>query len=114
MALRRFLGHKPAVVAAVVLVLMVVFVLLAPITARYGVDEAVFETTAEQSNRYLSPRAEAWFGTDEIGRDLYSRLIYGTRVVARRSGSPRRSSPSSSAPRSVPSPGSAAAGSTTC
>jgi ABC-type dipeptide/oligopeptide/nickel transport system permease subunit len=59
---------------------MVLFVLLAPITARYGVDEPVFQTTAEQSNRYLSPRAEAWFGTDEIGRDLYSRLIYGTRT----------------------------------
>ena len=80
MAMRRFLGHKPAVFALIMLVVMVLFVLLAPLTARYGVDEAVFETTAEQSNRYLSPRAEAWFGTDEIGRDLYSRLIYGTRT----------------------------------
>ena len=80
MAVRRFLRHKPAVIALFVLVLMVLFVLFAPITARYGVDEAVFETTAEQSNRYLSPRSIAWFGTDEIGRDLYSRLIYGTRT----------------------------------
>ena len=80
MAVRRFLRHKPAVIALSVLVLMVLFVLFAPITARYGVDEAVFETTAEQSNRYLSPRSIAWFGTDEIGRDLYSRLIYGTRT----------------------------------
>ena len=80
MATRRFLSHKPAVVATLVLLAMVVFVLLAPITARYGVEEPVFQTTAEQSNRYLSPRAVAWFGTDEIGRDLYSRLIYGTRV----------------------------------
>jgi peptide/nickel transport system permease protein len=80
MALRRFLSHKPAVVATVVLALIVLFVLFAPVTARYGVNEPIFETTAEQSNRYLSPRAEAWFGTDEIGRDLYSRLIYGTRV----------------------------------
>jgi peptide/nickel transport system permease protein len=80
MAVRRFLGHKPAVIAAVILVMMVIFVVLAPITARYGVNEAVFQTTAEQSNRYLSPRSVAWFGTDEIGRDLYSRLIYGTQV----------------------------------
>ena len=80
MALRRYMSHKPAVIAAVVLFVMVIYVLLAPITARYGVNEPVFQTTAEQSNRYLSPRSVAWFGTDEIGRDLYSRLVYGTRV----------------------------------
>ena len=80
MATRRFLSHKPAVIATLVLLAMVIFVLLAPITARYGVDEPIFETTSEQSNRYLSPRSEAWFGTDEIGRDLYSMLIYGTRT----------------------------------
>jgi peptide/nickel transport system permease protein len=80
MAWRRFVGHKPAVVCAVILILMIIFVALAPITARYGVNEPIFKTTAGNSNRYLSPRAEAWFGTDEIGRDLYSRLIYGTRV----------------------------------
>ena len=76
MAMRRFLSHKPAVIAAVVLVLMLLFVLLAPLTARYGINEPV----TAPPNRYLTPRSEAWFGTDEIGRDLYSRLIYGTRV----------------------------------
>jgi peptide/nickel transport system permease protein len=80
MAWRRFLGHRPAVICTVVLILMVLFVLAAPITARYGVNEAVFKTEGGVSNRYLSPRRIAWFGTDEIGRDLYSRLIYGTRV----------------------------------
>jgi peptide/nickel transport system permease protein len=80
MAVRRYLGHKPAVIATVILLIMVIYVVLAPITARYGVNEPVFETTAEQSNRYLPPQSVAWFGTDEIGRDLYSRLIYGTQV----------------------------------
>ena len=81
MAFRRFKGHKPAVIAAIILLLMILFVLAAPITARYGINEAIFPSGGEQgSNRYLSPRSEAWFGTDEIGRDLYSRLIYGTRV----------------------------------
>jgi peptide/nickel transport system permease protein len=80
MAWKRFLGHKPAVVCSVLLIVMIIFVALAPITARYGVNEPIFKTTPGHSNRYLSPRAEAWFGTDEVGRDLYSRLIYGTRV----------------------------------
>ena len=80
MAWRRYRGHKPAMVATVLLVVMVVFVVLAPLTARYGVNEPVFQTEGGVSNRYLSPRSIAWFGTDEIGRDLYSRLIYGTRL----------------------------------
>jgi peptide/nickel transport system permease protein len=80
MAFKRFMGHKPAVICTVILAMMVLFVVLSPITARYGVNEAIFPTTAERSNRYLAPNADAWFGTDEIGRDLYSRLIYGTQV----------------------------------
>jgi len=80
MAWRRFRNHKPAMVCSVLLMLMVLFVILSPITARYGVNEAVFKTEGGVSNRYLSPRSIAWFGTDEIGRDLYSRLIFGTRV----------------------------------
>ncbi|MGH3803289.1 MAG: ABC transporter permease, partial [Pseudonocardiaceae bacterium] len=81
MATRRFLGHKPAVVALVLLVLLIIFVLLAPLTARYGINQAIYGADEGRGNpRYLTPRSEAWFGTDEIGRDLYSRLIYGTRV----------------------------------
>jgi peptide/nickel transport system permease protein len=32
------------------------------------------------ANRTLSPSAQFWFGTDLLGRDLYSRVIYGARV----------------------------------
>src|SRR5262245_42528310 len=80
MAWRRFRSHKPAMVCAVLLILMILFVVLAPLTTRYGVNQPIFQTDASASNRYLSPNAQAWFGTDDLGRDLYSRLIYGTRV----------------------------------
>jgi peptide/nickel transport system permease protein len=80
MAYRRFKHHRAAVICTFVLSTMVLFVLLAPITARYGVNEPIFKVTPQTPNSYLSPRAEAWFGTDAIGRDLYSRLIYGLRV----------------------------------
>jgi peptide/nickel transport system permease protein len=59
---------------------MVLFVVLAPLTARYGVNEAVFKTSADRPNSFLPPQQVAWLGTDDIGRDLYSRLIYGLRV----------------------------------
>ncbi len=80
LAVKRYLHHKGAVVALVVLAIMMLFVILAPLTARYGVNEAVFETSAERPNFNLPPQSIAWFGTDDIGRDLYSRLIYGLRV----------------------------------
>jgi ABC-type dipeptide/oligopeptide/nickel transport system permease subunit len=55
---------------------MVLAVVLSPITARYGVNEQV----RKPPNTFLPPQKLAWFGTDEIGRDMYSRLIYGIRV----------------------------------
>jgi peptide/nickel transport system permease protein len=79
MAVKRYLHHKGAVVALVILVLMLLFVLFAPLTARYAVNEQVFPIS-EGPNQNLSPRAIAWFGTDAVGFDLYSRLIYGLRV----------------------------------
>jgi len=80
MAIRRFVKHRAALVSLIVLGLMVLFVVLAPLTARYGVNEAVFKTSPENPNQFLSPRSIAWLGTDDIGRDLYSRLIYGLRI----------------------------------
>lgn len=80
MATRRYFKHKGALISTVIMAIMVLFVLLSPITARYGVNEAIFKAEAGIPNTYLPPRAEAWFGTDTIGRDIYSRMIYGLRV----------------------------------
>ena len=76
MAFDRFVSHRAAVVSVFVMAMLVLFVALSPFTARYGVNEQV----QAPPNYFLSPRANAWLGTDDIGRDLYSRLIYGVRV----------------------------------
>lgn len=76
LALMRFLGHKGAVLSAIVLSMLVAFVLASPLTARYGVNQAV----KPPPNFFIPPGSLAWFGTDDIGRDLYSRLIFGLRV----------------------------------
>lgn len=80
MAFKRYMNHRAAVVSAVALFIIVVFVALAPITARYGVNESIFKAEAGRPNTNLPPRAEAWFGTDLLGRDIYSRMIYGART----------------------------------
>lgn len=79
MAYMRFRAHKAASVSVVILGFLVIYVLLSPFTARYGVNEQIFEIS-EGQNYNLAPRAAAWFGTDSIGRDLYSRIIFGLRV----------------------------------
>ena len=80
MAVRRYFRHKGAFMATILMAIMVIFVILSPVTTRYGVNEAIFAAEPGKPNSYLSPRSEAWFGTDTIGRDIYSRLIYGLRV----------------------------------
>jgi peptide/nickel transport system permease protein len=78
-AFRRFLQHRAAVVSVVLLTIIVIFVVLAPITARYGVSEAVIKI-GNGRNQFLRPSSTAWFGTDDIGHDVYSLIIYGCRV----------------------------------
>lgn len=63
----------------VVLILLLLWVLLSPVTARYGVNTPVIKIS-DGKNQNLSPRSIAWFGTDALGRDVYSRIIYGVRV----------------------------------
>ena len=51
MAFKRYMHHKGAVVATIVMIIMVLFVVFAPITARYGVNQAVFQATPGNPSR---------------------------------------------------------------
>jgi peptide/nickel transport system permease protein len=79
LAWRRYWRHKGAAISTVIFGILVFVVVLAPIFARYGVNEQVFPIS-KGPNQFLSPRRAAWFGTDDIGRDLYSRLLFGIRT----------------------------------
>jgi peptide/nickel transport system permease protein len=79
MAWQRYWRHRGAAVCTVVMAFLLVYVLLAPITARYGVTEQVC-SIGDCKNQFIPPSSIAWFGTDDIGHDIYSRLIYGIRV----------------------------------
>ena len=73
-AIHRFIRNRAAVVAAVAFLLMVGFVILAPMISSgdpYGVNFA---------NAYKSPSWAHPFGTDEFGRDLFVRTALGGRV----------------------------------
>lgn len=78
-ALRRFLRNKAAIVCAVFLLLIVLFVVLGPMAARWN-NEDIDWTALGDIAVLGAPSMESghFFGTDELGRDLYSRTIQAT------------------------------------
>lgn len=75
-ALRRFKENRLAVWAIRVIVMLYLVAAMAPLLAPY--DPAAIPDVA--SNRYLPPSWTHLFGTDEFGRDLFSRALFGARV----------------------------------
>jgi peptide/nickel transport system permease protein len=73
-ALRRFFRHKLAVFGLVVVVTFVLFALLAPWIAPFDPIETSWSRIRKP------PSADYWFGTDENGRDVLSRVIWGARA----------------------------------
>ena len=77
-ALRRGLRNNPLLVAGAVMSLLVVLVaLFAPLLAPYPAD------AGSATHPFIvlhAPSAQHWFGTDDVGRDILSRVIYGARI----------------------------------
>jgi ABC-type dipeptide/oligopeptide/nickel transport system permease subunit len=74
-SLRRLLRQPAAAVALTVLALLVLLVVLAPLVGRYDPTEVA------PRDQLQGPSAMHWFGTDELGRDLYSRIVWGGRLA---------------------------------
>jgi peptide/nickel transport system permease protein len=73
-ALHRLLRRKGAVVGLVVIAMFIVLALFASVIAPY--DPIATSWTMVRK----PPSALHWFGTDDLGRDVLSRVIYGTRA----------------------------------
>jgi peptide/nickel transport system permease protein len=70
-----FVRRNPTVaIGAGLLILMALMAIFAPYLA------TVDPTTIKMTQRARSPSELYWFGTDTLGRDLYSRVVYGARV----------------------------------
>lgn len=71
MSLRQ---HPSALLGLVIVLAIVVLSLLAPVIAPYDPNAIALD------RRLLPPGAAHWAGTDEVGRDLLSRIIWGARA----------------------------------
>lgn len=70
---RRFLRHRLAAFSTVVLALLTLSALLAPLSPYSPTEQA-------PTNAFARPSARHWFGTDELGRDTFTRILYGGQV----------------------------------
>jgi peptide/nickel transport system permease protein len=70
---RRFFKHKLAGIAIAVLAFLVLTALFANLSPYSPTDQ-------EPTNSFEKPNSVHWFGTDELGRDVFSRILYGGRV----------------------------------
>ncbi|EAR64272.1 dipeptide ABC transporter (permease) [Bacillus sp. NRRL B-14911] len=73
-AWRSFRKNKLAVVGALIVLFFVILAVFAPLIAPTGINEQ------QLANRLKAPSADHWFGTDDFGRDILSRVIYGARI----------------------------------
>lgn len=73
MIIRRFQKHKLAVASLYFLGIISILAILAPIISPYDPNQV--STSFSQA-----PSLKHWLGTDQIGRDMFSRLLYATRI----------------------------------
>jgi peptide/nickel transport system permease protein len=71
---RRLSRNKGAMVGLIVVMLFLLTALFAPVIAPHDPDQADFARILK------APTKENWLGTDELGRDMLSRLIHGARL----------------------------------
>jgi peptide/nickel transport system permease protein len=75
-ALVQFVRKKPLGAAGAFIILaMMVVAALAPVAAPYDPYHA------DYGQQFARPAAEHWFGTDEFGRDVLSRIMFGARIA---------------------------------
>jgi peptide/nickel transport system permease protein len=73
---RRFRRNRLAMVGLIVLALLILMAIFAPLIAPYSITERTGEFRQGPSSSHL-------FGTDRIGRDVFSRVVHGARVSLR-------------------------------
>lgn len=73
----RSVVKNPSAFAGLIIVLLLILIaIIAPL-----LDRGLSPIAQDLSNRLQAPDAKHWFGTDELGRDIYSRTLYGARVT---------------------------------
>jgi oligopeptide transport system permease protein len=80
-AFSRFVKNRAALVSVIVLLLIVLFTFVGPLVAAWSIEKIDWTVTGKVKTLGMPSIANGhYFGTDEVGRDLYSRVIQGTQI----------------------------------
>ena len=70
----RLVRNKSAMAGLIILLILILTAIFADFIAPYGYDDQVLD------DQFISPCLEHIFGTDNFGRDIFSRVVYGSRI----------------------------------
>ena len=71
---RSFKKSKISLIGAGIVLFFIVLAVFGPMIAPQGINEQ------ELTKRLLAPSSQHWFGTDDFGRDIFSRVVHGARI----------------------------------
>ena len=70
----RLVRNKSAMAGLIILLILILTAIFADFIAPYRYDDQVLE------DQFIAPCLEHIFGTDNFGRDIFSRVVYGSRI----------------------------------
>jgi len=73
--LRELYGRPTTALGTTIFILFLLIAVFAPIFAPYGFNEQIY------SDARQAPSAAHWFGTDQLGRDVFSRVLLGAKDI---------------------------------
>ncbi|MCL6570756.1 MAG: ABC transporter permease [Bacillus sp. (in: Bacteria)] len=73
-AWQSFYKNRLALIGLGIVIFFIIIAIIAPIIAPYSFKEQVL------ADRMQAPSSTHWFGTDDFGRDIFSRIVYGARI----------------------------------
>ncbi len=73
-AWKAFRKNKTAMLGVALILFFIIIALLAPLIAPYDYKEQ------QLIERLQAPSSTHWFGTDDLGRDLFTRVLFGARI----------------------------------
>ena len=71
---RSFKKSKVALLGTGIVIFFIILAIFGPLLAPQGINEQ------NLSKRLLAPSIDHWFGTDDFGRDIFSRVVHGARI----------------------------------
>src|SRR5688572_7742822 len=74
---RRFKRNRLSVVGAAIIVFLALVAIVGPFVAPYPEDAT---GAVHMANRLMPPSSDNWLGTDQVGRDVLTRLLVGSRM----------------------------------